>query len=120
MTGAGVRRVFLVLGVVMATGMAAGAMAQTTGGQATGGQATGGQTTGAPVVTHENKIKGTARSAIPGPPPRAPARLNGMDKGPMGANVPTLPQIALHPTWTLGSGTPMAGPGGNTKSVVGN
>ena len=111
MTGAGVRRVFLVLGVVMATGMvAAGALAQTTGGQATGG----------PVVTHENKIKGTARSAIPGPPPRAPARLNGMDKGPMGANVPTLPQIALHPTWTLGSGTPMAGPGGNTKSVVGN
>ena len=55
MTGAGVRRVFLVLGVVMATGMvAAGALAQTTGGQATGG----------PVVTHENKIKGTARSAI--------------------------------------------------------
>lgn len=34
-------------------------------------------------------------------------------------NNPTLPQIALHPTATIGSPVPIAGAGGTTKSAVG-
>lgn len=34
-------------------------------------------------------------------------------------NNPTLPQIALHPTGTIGSPVPIAGAGGTTKSATG-
>lgn len=34
-------------------------------------------------------------------------------------NDPTLPQIALHPTATIGSPVPIAGAGGTTKSATG-
>lgn len=36
------------------------------------------------------------------------------------ANNPTLPQVAMHPSATVGSPVPIAGPGGTTNSVAGN
>ncbi len=52
---------------------------------------------------------------------RAPVKFNhNNDNTGIGANVPTLPQIALHPDVIIGSGSPIAGPGGSTGSPVGN
>jgi hypothetical protein len=47
---------------------------------------------------------------------RAPVKLHKNDYSAIGANVPTTPQIALHPSATVGSGTPLVGPGGSAKS----
>jgi len=52
---------------------------------------------------------------------QAPVKFNhNNDNTGIGANVPTLPQIALHPDATIGSGSPIAGPGGSSASPVGN
>ncbi|HQT46561.1 MAG: hypothetical protein B7X08_04635 [Acidocella sp. 20-63-7] len=43
-------------------------------------------------------------------------KTNKNDTSGTSANVPTVPQIALHPQAPIGSGTPMSGPGGTVKS----
>jgi hypothetical protein len=47
---------------------------------------------------------------------QVPVKTNKNDNSAIGANVPTVPQIALHPEAPIGSGTPLAGPGGTVKS----
>lgn len=67
---------------------------------------------------------GTEKSAIAKPPPgTAPPqakRLPTDNASTPGNNTPTLPQIALHPSATIGSPVPIAGPGGTSRSPTGN
>jgi len=65
-------------------------------------------------------IKGTSGKTVRVPPGNMPATRNKAQGSAIGANVPTTPQIGRRPTGTIGSGTPIAGPGGTTQSPVGN
>jgi hypothetical protein len=56
----------------------------------------------------------------PGTAPPSPKRLNRTNASVLGNNTPTLPQIALHPTATIGSSIPIAGPGGTSSNPTGN
>jgi len=56
----------------------------------------------------------------PGMVPPAPKRLDHSNSSVLGNNTPTLPQIALHPTATIGSPIPIAGPGGTTRNATGD
>jgi hypothetical protein len=56
----------------------------------------------------------------PGTAPPQPRRINRLAGSQLGNNTPTLPQIALHPTATIGSPVPIAGPGGTAKFPTGN
>jgi hypothetical protein len=67
-------------------------------------------------VTKQTGIAKPPRGVVP-PQPRHTDRLSGPR---LGNNTPTLPQIALHPTATIGSPVPIAGPGGSSKFPTGN
>ncbi len=56
----------------------------------------------------------------PGTQPVAPKRLDHSNSSVLGNNDPTLPQIALHPTATIGSPVPVAGPGGTSANPTGD
>jgi hypothetical protein len=56
----------------------------------------------------------------PGTAPAGPKRLDQSNASVLGNNTPTLPQIALHPTATVGSPVPIAGPGGTTRNATGD
>ncbi len=56
----------------------------------------------------------------PGTAPPQTKRLDQSNASVLGNNTPTLPQIALHPTATVGSPVPIAGPGGTTRNATGN
>jgi hypothetical protein len=56
----------------------------------------------------------------PGTSPTQPKRLDRTNSSVLGNNTPTLPQIALHPTATIGSSIPIAGPGGTSSNPTGN
>jgi hypothetical protein len=56
----------------------------------------------------------------PGTSPAGPKRLDQSNSSVLGNNTPTLPQIALHPTATVGSPIPIAGPGGTTRNATGD
>jgi hypothetical protein len=66
----------------------------------------------------------TTETGTPGKPPAGapvpPQSTRHDANSAIGANVPTLPQVALHPTATIGSPVPLAGPGGTTKNATGN
>jgi hypothetical protein len=56
----------------------------------------------------------------PGTSPPSSRRINhSANPSVLGNNTPTIPQIALHPTATIGSPVPIAGPGGTTRSPTG-
>lgn len=55
-----------------------------------------------------------------GTSPTAPAGKQQAGVPPNMANNPTLPQIAVHPSATVGSPVPIAGPGGTTSTIAGN
>lgn len=63
-------------------------------------------------------------TGIANPPPGTaapqPKRLTHSNASVLGNNTPTLPQIALHPTATIGSPVPIAGPGGTTRNETGD
>jgi hypothetical protein len=65
----------------------------------------------------------TTKTGIAKPPPGyappQPRRLNSTTGGGTLANTPTLPQIALRPTATVGSPVPVAGPGGSSRTPTG-
>lgn len=66
---------------------------------------------------------GTQAGTAGKPPAKAPVtpvRVRHDVNSAIGANVPTLPQIALHPTATIGSGTALVGPGGTSSETTGN
>lgn len=80
------------------------------------------QGTGAANVT-DNPNNSVVQPGVAKPPANAPQPAN-VKPQPNGssavwANQPTLPQVALHPQATVGSTTPVAGPGGTTKARVG-
>jgi hypothetical protein len=56
----------------------------------------------------------------PGTSPAGPKRLDQSNSSILGNNTPTTPQIALHPTATIGSPVPIAGPGGTTRNATGD
>src|ERR1700727_3153748 len=56
----------------------------------------------------------------PGTAPPGPKRLDRSHGSVQGNNTATLPQIALHPTATIGSPVPIAGPGGTTRNATGD
>ena len=80
-------------------------------------------TTNGATATATAQQNGTTQTGVAKPPQGtvapAPHKTNPADNSAIGANVPTLPQIALHPTGTVGSTTAIAGPGGTTRSAVG-
>ncbi|MCB5945375.1 hypothetical protein [Acidocella sp. KAb 2-4] len=95
----------LPLAFVLAMALSGAAVAQT---QTTTGTAT---------------TKGTQSTGIAKPPPGttapAPKKRNKDNYSNIGANVPTLPTVAQHPTGTIGSEVPIAGPGGTTQAPTG-
>lgn len=78
----------------------------------------------ATTATGSATTKGTEQTGIAKPPagtlPPQPKKRNPNDYSNIGANIPTLPTIAQHPTATIGSGVELSGPGGTTHSAVGN
>lgn len=76
-------------------------------------------TTNSGTTTH-----GTSSTGIATPPPGTsaplPKRLDHSNASVLGNNTPTLPQIALHPTATIGSPVPVAGPGGTSSNPTGD
>ncbi len=95
------------LSVVLACVFGSAALAQTAAGSA--------QITANPnsSVVQPGIAKPPAGTAAAKPSKQAPGA------SPTLPNDPTLPQIALHPTATIGSPVPIAGPGGTTKSATG-
>lgn len=98
----------LPLACVLALAVGSAALAQSTGDSAT-------TSSKATTKTKTGIAKPPAGTTAP-----APEKFNPNDNSAIGANVPTLPQIALHPQATIGSGVPIAGPGGSTATPVGN
>ncbi len=97
------------LGVVLAVGLGSAALAQSSA-------------TGSTELTNDPNSS-VVQPGIAKPPSDAPKPAH-VKRQPTGssavwANQPTLPQIALHPTATIGSPVPIAGPGGTTKAVTG-
>ena len=80
--------------------------------------------TGALAQTVSNGTTTTQQTGISKPPPgtapQSPKRLDQSNASVLGNNTPTLPQIALHPTATVGSPVPIAGPGGTTRNATGD
>jgi len=80
--------------------------------------------TSASTTTGSATNKGTEQTGIAKPPagtlPPQPKKRNPDDYSNMGANIPTLPTIAQHPTGMIGSDVPIIGPGGTSHSVIGN
>ncbi|WP_297370615.1 hypothetical protein [Acidocella sp.] len=73
------------------------------------------QTSTSGTVSHNTGVaKPPANAPLPKPKPK-----HDKNSG-IGVNVPTTPQIALHPQATIGSNVPMAGPGGTTATGTGN
>ena len=74
-------------------------------------------------ATGSATTKGTEQTGIAKPPagtlPPQPKKRNPADYSNIGANVPTLPTIAQHPTATIGSEVQIVGPGGTSQSPVG-
>lgn len=64
-------------------------------------------------VVQPGVVKPPTGTAVPKPTKQRPGT------SPTLPNDPTLPQIALHPTGTVGSPVPIAGAGGTTKSATG-
>jgi hypothetical protein len=98
------------LGVILAMGLGGAALAQSTA-------------TGSATLTNDPN-ESVVQPGIAKPPVSAPAKPAHIKRQATGssaiwANQPTLPQVALHPTATIGSPVPIAGPGGTTKSVTG-
>jgi hypothetical protein len=62
----------------------------------------------------------TGLATPPATLPQTPQKPKHDENSAIGANVPTTPQIALHPQPTIGTTTPLAGPGGNTSTGTGN
>jgi hypothetical protein len=95
------------MGVVLAFAFGGAALAQTAAGSA--------QITANPngSVVQPGIAKPPAGKAAPKSAKQRPGTSPALP------NVPTLPQIALHPTATIGSPVPIAGPGGTTKSATG-
>ncbi len=81
---------------LMVTGAGA-AVAQSTGNTATAG--------GTVVTGHKHSVISTI-------PNGAPAHPVAGSETPVGVNLPLTPELAMHPQGTIGSGTPVAGPGG--------
>ncbi len=96
------------LGVILAVGLGGTALAQSTA-------------TGSAEIT-ANPNSSVVQPGIARPPAghelQTP-RKQRPGTSPVLPNDPTLPQIALHPTATIGSPVPIAGPGGTTRSPVG-
>ncbi len=84
-----------------------------------------GASAGGSALAQNATSSGTTSTGIAKPPPGTappqPARIDHSHAttAPLGNNTPTLPQIALHPGATIGSGTPVAGPGGSSSSPTG-
>ncbi|HTQ70093.1 MAG TPA: hypothetical protein VMH92_01185 [Acidocella sp.] len=96
------------LGVILAMGLGGAALAQSTA-------------SGSAEVT-DNPNSSVVQPGIARPPSghrtQKPAKQRpGIS--PILPNDPTLPQVALHPTATIGSPVPIAGPGGTTQSPTG-
>jgi hypothetical protein len=88
------------------------------------GSAMGGAMCGGAVAQTVTSNSTTTNTGIAKPPPGTsaplPKRLTHSNASVLGNNTPTLPQIALHPTATIGSPVPIAGPGGTTTSQTGD
>jgi hypothetical protein len=97
--------------------MLAGLLALAMGGSALAQTASG--NTSANLSSGVTKQTGIAKPP-PGTVPPQPRRIDRLSGSRLGNNTPTLPQIALHPTATIGSPVPIAGPGGTTKFPTGN
>lgn len=98
------------LGVILAMGVGGAALAQSSA-------------SGAISITNDPNSS-VVQPGIAKPPTGAPAQPAHVKRQATGstavwANQPTLPQIALHPTATIGSPVPIAGAGGTTKAVTG-
>jgi hypothetical protein len=96
---------------ILANVIAAAIGAMALGGSALAQPALNGTTT-----TQPNGIS----KPPPGTVPPSPKRLDHTNSSVLGNNTPTLPQIALHPTATIGSSIPIAGPGGTSSNPTGN
>ncbi|WP_298284891.1 hypothetical protein [Acidocella sp.] len=73
------------------------------------------QTSMSGTVSHNSGVA-TPPANAPGPKAKPKPDVHSG----IGVNVPTTPQIALHPQATIGSNVPMAGPGGTTATGTGN
>ncbi len=97
------------LGVILAAGLGGVALAQSAPPGSTGAA--------------DNPNASVVQPGIAVPPGSVskPAHVKRQPTGSSAiwANQPTLPQVALHPTATIGSPVPIAGPGGTTKAVTG-
>lgn len=96
------------LGVILAMGLGSAALAQST--------APG------PAEVTANPNSSVVQPGIARPPAGHAAQRSAKQRpgtSPVLPNDPTLPQVALHPTATIGSPVPIAGPGGTTNSPTG-
>jgi hypothetical protein len=96
----------IILTSLLALALGGAAMAQTSSANLSSG------------TTTQNKT-GIAKPP-PGTVPPSPRRINRMSGSQLGNNTPTLPQIALRPSATIGSPVPIAGPGGTSRNPTGN
>lgn len=99
---------FGLAGAVLALALASGqaAMAQTSNA--------GPDNPNSSVVT-----PGVAKPPASAPKPKGKTKAQPTGSTAVWANQPTLPQVALHPTATIGSPVPIAGQGGTTKAITG-
>ena len=97
----------VLVGVGLACAVGGAAFAQTASGSA--------QVTANPnsSVVQPGVAKPPAGTAAP------KSKKHRAETKPVLPNDPTLPQIALHPTATIGSPVPVAGAGGTTKAATG-
>ena len=80
------------------------------------------QTASGSVQVPANPNGSVVQPGIAKPPATAPVKKSAKQRpgtSPALPNDPTLPQVALHPTGTIGSPVPIAGAGGTTKSATG-
>jgi hypothetical protein len=95
------------LGVILAFAFGGAALAQTTSGS---------------VQVPADPNGSVVQPGIAKPPGTAPVKKSTKQRpgtSPTLPNDPTLPQVALHPTATIGSPVPIAGAGGTTKAATG-
>jgi hypothetical protein len=98
----------IVLGMILAAGVGGAALAQSTASGSAAVQANPNSS-----VVQPGIAKPPAGHPAPAPQKQRPGTSPALP------NNPTLPQLALHPTATIGSPVPIAGPGGTTKSPTG-
>ncbi len=106
------KRVFLAS--LLAAALGGGAMAQT----APTASVSAGAGSSANLSSSTTKKTGIAKPP-PGTAAPSPKRIDPINGPQLGNNTPTLPQIARHPTATIGSPVPIAGAGGTSKYPVG-